>query len=142
MEPATPCRHEYILIFQRKLKGIDRRLTATKAWLPVGFKPVDLGHLSEGSYCFCSRCRARLFPKRTTAEKAQARAMLAAEKQQAILDAEAPESELAETIEDTAASERIDIHVEELEVESVELADLEETAVSIDEGGSCGMTED
>ena len=76
-EPAPPaapaCRHEYVRIYQRRIKGLERRLVSTRAYLPVGFKMADFGHLSEGSYCFCTKCRARLFPKRTAADKAQAR---------------------------------------------------------------------
>ena len=34
---------------------------------------VDFKHLSPGSFCFCTRCRKRLFPKRTQAEKEAAR---------------------------------------------------------------------
>jgi hypothetical protein len=67
------CRHEYVRIYQRKLKGLDRRLVATRAFLPVGFKMGDFTYLSPGSFCFCSKCRKRLFPKRTEAEKQQAR---------------------------------------------------------------------
>lgn len=67
------CRHEYVRIYQRKLKGLDRRLVATRAYLPVGFKMGDFTYLSAGSFCFCSKCRKRLFPKRTEAEKQQAR---------------------------------------------------------------------
>jgi hypothetical protein len=71
--PEISCRHEYVRIFQRRLKGLDRRLVATKAYLPVGFKVGDFGHLSEGSYCFCTKCRKRLFPKRSQQEKDLAR---------------------------------------------------------------------
>lgn len=73
MEEAKPCRHEYIKIYQRRLKGLERRLVGTKAYLPVGFKMADFKHLSEGSFCFCTRCRKRLFPKATQAEKELAR---------------------------------------------------------------------
>ncbi len=73
MTAESNCRHEYVRIFQRRLKGLDRRLVATKAYLPVGFKLGDFGHLSEGSYCFCTKCRKRLFPKRSQQEKDQAR---------------------------------------------------------------------
>jgi hypothetical protein len=146
MESTPTCRHEYILIFQRRLKGLDRRLVATKAWLPVGFKPTDFSHLGEGSYCFCSRCRARLFPKRTNAEKAQAKAALAAEKAQALLTAselmDVGDSEMSDTADDTAGV-TTNIHVEELELEAVDLADLEEGSVNLSEAeGSCSLTED
>ena len=72
-EEISPCRHEYVIIFQRKLKGLERRLVGTRAYLPVGFKMGDFKHLSVGSFCFCSKCRKRLFPKRTQREKEEAR---------------------------------------------------------------------
>lgn len=120
---------------------------ATKAWLPVGFKQTDFSHLGEGSYCFCKHCRARLFPKRTNAEKAQAKAALAAEKAQALLAAEQAELGIiddfsAEGVDELEAVKTTDIHVEELEIESVELVDLEEGSVNLGEEGSCGMAED
>jgi hypothetical protein len=137
---APACRHEYVRIFQRKLKGLERRLVATKAWLPVGFKQADFSHLSEGSYCFCSKCRARLYPKRTAAEKAQARAALAAskaEQEAALLDAE----ETLEVAEDSGTG-GVSIHVEELEVESVELGDLEDGSVQLPDSQDCQITAD
>jgi hypothetical protein len=143
---AVTCRHEYVLIFQRKLKGLERRLVATKAWLPVGFKPTDFSHLGEGSYCFCSRCRARLFPKRTNAEKALAKAALAAEKAQALIAAhevtDSVDGEIGEAAED-AANASADIRVEELELEAVELTDLDGGSVNLsDAQSSCSLTED
>jgi hypothetical protein len=137
-----PCRHEYVRIYQRKLKGLERRLVATKAWLPVGFKMTDFGHLGEGSYCFCSKCRARLYPKRTNAEKAQARLALAASKLAAehgtAMDADAAvELDVVEEAADDGASGDTPIRVEELVVESVELEDLEEGAVGIESTDSC-----
>lgn len=72
-EETSPCRHEYVIIFQRKLKGLERRLVGTRAYLPVGFKMGDFKHLSAGSFCFCSKCRTRLFPKRSPKEKEEAR---------------------------------------------------------------------
>src|SRR5271163_2948300 len=77
MTQETSCRHEYVKIFQRKLKGLDRRLVSTRGYLPTGFKSGDFGHLGEGSYCFCSKCRARLYPRRTQAEKLAARVAMA-----------------------------------------------------------------
>lgn len=147
-EPEVPaCRHEYIRIYQRKLKGLERRMVSTKAWLPVGFKPTDFSHLGEGSYCFCSKCRTRLFPKRTNAEKAHAKAALAAEKAQALLALEmgdSGDSDLdlldADTLDDAPAPTKIS--VEEMEIESVGLEDLEEGSVNITEAQSSCMTED
>jgi DNA-directed RNA polymerase subunit M/transcription elongation factor TFIIS len=129
------CRHEYVRIYQRKLKGLDRRLVATKAWLPVGFKITDFGHLGEGSYCFCTKCRTRLFPKRTNADRAQARLALAASK---LAQAEAAEAALDESSDDSS-NEPASIHVEELEIESVELADLEQGAVAIESEDTCSL---
>jgi hypothetical protein len=132
----TTCRHEFVRIFQRRLKGLERRLVATKAYLPVGFKVADFGHLGEGSYCFCSRCRARLFPKRTAGEKAAAKAALAAEKALASAEFVADEESLveaADTTDDTSDERVPDIHVEELELESTELEDLEEGSVAVED---------
>jgi hypothetical protein len=147
---APACRHEYVRIYQRKLKGLERRLCATKAWLPVGFKMADFSHLSEGSYCFCSKCRARLYPKRSQAEKAQARIALAASKaekagllameEEALYAAESDAE--AEDAADDGGSSGLSIHVEELEIESVSLEDLEEGAVSLPEEKDCSMPAD
>ena len=137
-----PCKHEYVRIYQRKLKGLERRLVATKAWLPVGFKITDFSHLGEGSYCFCSKCRARLYPKRTNAERAQARLALAASKQQALEAPELVEVEQAEDASDDTSASSSNIQVEELEVESIELEDLEEGTVAIEAGGDCQLSGD
>lgn len=140
---APACRHEYVRIFQRKLKGLERRLVATKAWLPVGFKQADFSHLSEGSYCFCSKCRARLYPKRTAAEKAQARLALAASKAaQAEQDAMEDEALDAPEAAEASGTREVSIHVEELEVESVELEDLEGGSVALPDDKDCQMTTD
>lgn len=125
---TTPdgCRHEFVKIYQRKLKGLERRLVATKAYLPVGFKMADFGHLSEGSYCFCTKCRARLFPKRTNAERAQARLAAAAGKL-AEVQAEAAEETVDEVLEKDTAS----IAVEELEIDAVALEEIDEGGVGL-----------
>ncbi len=136
MSEEKPCRHEYVTIYQRRLKGLERRLVATRAFLPVGFKPTDLAHLGEGSYAFCSRCRARLFPRRTTAEKAAARAAMLAGK----LAAGA-----ATVIEPVAETETLQaIDVEELEIESVDMQDIEAEGVKLggDEESSCELLND
>lgn len=127
MTAPENCRHEFVKIYQRKLKGLDRRLVATKAYLPVGFKMADFGHLSEGSYCFCTKCRARLFPKRTNAERAQARLAAAAGKL-AEAQAEAAEEVLEETAE-TTDKDAASISVEELEVDAVALEEIDEGGV-------------
>lgn len=144
--PAPTCRHEFVRIYQRKLKGIERRLVATKAYLPVGFKMTDFGHLSEGSYCFCTKCRARLFPKRTAADKAAARQALLAKQalaQEAMLKAELSEgADVTDTLESELSTQVLDddseasetksaetsarIHVEELEIDALELEEISE----------------
>lgn len=134
------CRHEYVRIYQRKLKGLERRLVVTRAFLPVGFKAADFGHLSDGSYCFCSKCRARLYPKRTQAEKLAARVALAAEKAEAL--AESAELEAAqEAKEDVAIG---DIHVEELELEAVDVQDIEAEGVKLssDDTDTCNLPDE
>ena len=138
-DPAT-CRHEYVTIYQRRLKGLDRRLVATRAWLPVGFKMADFGHLGEGSYCFCSKCRTRLFPKRSQAEKLKARELLAASKAQKELDAMnafADEDAVmdAENLDETEneSNSSAEVQVEELEIEAVGMEDIEAEGVKINE---------
>ena len=73
MAEEANCRHEYVIIYQRRLKGLDRRLVGTRAYLPVGFNMNDFRHLSEGSFCFCTKCRKRLFPRKSKAEKLEER---------------------------------------------------------------------
>lgn len=128
MTSTENCRHEYVKIYQRKLKGLERRLVATKAYLPVGFKMADFGHLSEGSYCFCTKCRARLYPKRTNADRAQARLAAAAGKLAgAQAELESIEVETEEVVEEaTEQKETATISVEELEVDAVALEELDE----------------
>lgn len=141
MESTPPsCKHEFVRIYQRKLKGLERRLVATKAYLPVGFKMADFGHLSEGSYCFCTKCRARLFPKRTQADKAAAR-LLAQAKAAAgdSLLAEAAELETSEfaegIVEENTDKETstASIHVEELEIVPLELEEISESTPEVEE---------
>lgn len=132
MTEAENCRHEFVKIYQRKLKGLERRLVATKVYLPVGFKMADFGHLSEGSYCFCSKCRARLYPKRTNADRAQARLvaaagkLLAAEQAEAELESTGSLDEVADEATEQTDSNSASISVEELEVDAVGLEELDE----------------
>ena len=63
---TKPCKHEYVFIFQRRLKDLDRRLVRTRAYLPTGFTENDFNHLGLQSYCFCSKCRIRLHSKKST----------------------------------------------------------------------------
>jgi len=157
MTDEKPCRHEYVKIYQRKLKGLERRLVGQRAYLPIGFKQTDFGHLSEGSYCFCTKCRARLFPRRTNAEKAAARLALQQGKlaaEAALLDEAGPDAEVlegAETSQEAAQDAAQDaaitqIHVEELELESVDMQDIEADGVKLttddEESGSLADDED
>jgi hypothetical protein len=154
MENHKPCRHEYVKIYQRKLKGLDRRLVATRAYLPIGFKQTDFAHLSEGSYCFCTKCRARLFPRRTAAEKAQAR--LVAVQSKALAEAGISEETSLNIAEGDFGPEAVenvvdnndglddkDIHVEELELENVDVQDIEAEGVKLggEERESDNLTE-
>lgn len=131
---AKPCRHEYVKIYQRRLKGLDRRLVSTRAYLPTGFKLGDFGHLSEGSYCFCTKCRTRLFPKRTNADRAQARLAALAGKQAGIdLEKDLELESNLELEQDQDSSEvqlkdGQDVQIEELVTESadIEASDIEE----------------
>lgn len=115
-------------------------MVMTRAFLPVGFKIADFGHLGDNSYCFCSKCRARLYPKRTQAEKLAARAALAMGKA-----AEAELLEQAQAAEEAAQESNItDIHVEELELESVDVQDItaEGVKLSDDAESNCLNDED
>jgi hypothetical protein len=138
-----PCRHEYIKLFQRRLKGLDRRMMSTRGYLPVGFKQADFGHLGEGSYCFCAKCRTRLYPRRTQADKAAARlalaqnkandALLAEELSELALDlsetSEADVVELvAEKLKETSTSE---VSVDELDYESTEMEEIQKDGVKL-----------
>jgi hypothetical protein len=138
IEEQKPCRHEYVKIFQRKLKGLDRRMVATRGFLPIGFKQTDFGHLSEGSFCFCVKCRARLFPRRTVAEKAAARVALAQSK---IADIQEPEllevtdsatefTTVGATDQSTVETSNT-INVEELDYVAAELQDIEADGVKL-----------
>ncbi len=157
--PVVPsCRHEYVRIFQRRLKGLDRRLVSTKAYLPIGFKIGDFGHLGDKSYCFCTKCRARLYPKRTQADKLQARLAAAAGKLSAEQAALAEQdlldevgSDLMQEVLNEFSAEKlsadkigIDIHVEELEPEMVDVQDIEAEGVKLssDEEDSCALSEE
>ena len=155
MNEEKPCRHEYVRIYQRRLKGLDRRLVSTRAYLPIGFKQADFGHLSEGSYCFCTKCRARLYPKRTQADKLAARVALAQGKlnQAAELAELLNPTELHELIDETEVTESTDtrdlednsskdIHVEELELESVDAQDIEAEGVKLTEDADTALSEE
>ncbi len=134
------CRHEHVKFFQRKLKGLERRLVATRAYLPVGFKIGDFSHLGEGGYCFCINCRLRLHPKRTQADKEAARQALAVKRQAGILDdtnlddqtgltgfAGGVEKELG----DQECGGVEEVHVEELEVDCTDVQDVRRDGVGL-----------
>lgn len=154
-----PCRHEYVRIFQRKLKGLERRLVAQRAFLPVGFKLGDFQHLGENSYCFCTKCRTRLYPKRSQAEKEIARQERAkqrldklsaeAENQSELdmdidLDEEKEAGLEADSEEDEKGSD-VNIHVEEMDVELVGVEDIVQEGVKLstdEDGGECAADEE
>ncbi|MCW5821895.1 MAG: hypothetical protein KIT34_03780 [Cyanobacteria bacterium TGS_CYA1] len=158
-----PCRHEYVRIFQRKLKGLERRLVAQKAFLPVGFKIGDFQHLGENSYCFCSKCRARLYPKRSAAEKEVARQERLKQRMEKLspaaglldpdieLDSELDsedEKELPDIDQDPDDEEKdsdVNIHVEEMDVELVGVDDIVKEGVKLsadDEDGQCAVDDE
>jgi hypothetical protein len=114
-------------------------MVSTKAYLPIGFKPSDLGHLGEGSFCFCTKCRVRLYPRRTAAEKAAARLALASEK--AAAELEAANLALAGEAVERETTQAID--VEELELETVDVQDIEAEGVKLnDDEEFCQLSDD
>lgn len=141
MTEEKPCRHEYVKIFQRRLKGLERRLVATRGYLPIGFKQSDFSHLGEGSFCFCARCRARLYPRRSPAEKAAARFALAQNKLveiPAVEDLSDLALDLVEAhemivVETGAEMDTNAVNVDELEYESTEVEDLQQDRVKLSE---------
>jgi hypothetical protein len=144
-----PCRHEYVKVFQRKLKGLERRMVAMRVFLPVGLKVGDFSHLGEGSYCFCTTCRARLFPRRTAADKAAARVALALGKAAAASSAELGMNDNVDALLESmdaqeVAQKTLDIHVDELELESVDVQDITAEGVKLgdDDEESCNLTDD
>ncbi|MDZ4832964.1 MAG: hypothetical protein SGJ27_04110 [Candidatus Melainabacteria bacterium] len=165
VSPLT-CRHEYVKIYQRRLKGLDRRLVSTRAYLPVGFKLGDFGHLSEGSFCFCTKCRKRLFPKRSQGEKDQARlerqqakiagvaaafatTSLMGGEEDSIFGAEDEFQATEASFDDPGVDEdkmTVEVTVDELEVESVDVEDIKAEGVKLAaEDGfeeSCELIED
>ena len=107
--------------------------------------------MSEGSFCFCVSCRARLFPKRTQAEKAQARLLAAqgkalSQESQDLLDevgADVLSEVLAESEQIEAVRESRDINVDELVPESVDVQDIEAEGIKLtDEEESCELAEE
>jgi hypothetical protein len=135
-------------------------LVSTRAYLPIGFKQADFSHLSEGSYCFCQKCRARLYPKRTQADKLAARVALAQGKlnqlnensemlppanlQELVDDVglEVLESKLLADTQELDDNGSKDIHVEELELESVDAQDIEAEGVKLTEDADTALAEE
>ena len=129
MQNDKPCRHEYVKIFQRKYKGLGRRLISTKGYLPVGFSIKDFSHLSDGSFCFCATCRMRLFPARIDANKLQKNAeSKQAESQVSILPIAIDESNIDLT--DNKDTSQV-VNVEELQIESLDVSDLADKKVIV-----------
>lgn len=150
MNEEKPCRHEHVRIYQRKLKGLERRLVCTRAFLPVGFKLGDFGHLGDNSYCFCAKCRTRLYPKRSQGEKLAARQALAQGRMLSGVEVGGEVEVTAEIVDalnestGEAAESVIDIHVEELELESIDAQDIAAEGIKLadEEEESCLMDED
>ncbi len=160
-----PCRHEYVRIFQRKLKGLERRLVVQRAFLPVGFKIGDFQHLGENSYCFCAKCRARLYPKRSAAEKEVARQERLKQRLEKLspsvglgdtdleLDSELDlddDKEMPDIDQDPNDEEKesdVNIHVEEMDVELVGVEDIVKEGVNLstdddDDDGLCAVDDE
>ena len=118
------CRHEYVKIFQRKYKGLGRRLVSTRGYLPVGFSIKDFAHLSIGSFCFCTGCRARLFPARV--DSAKSGKIEALKLNEVELISQSTELSEVSPIEDLQL-----VNVEELQIESVDVSDISDQKVIV-----------
>lgn len=126
-------------------------MLGTRAYLPTGFKQTDFLHLSEGSFCFCVHCRVRLYPRRTAAEKVALKQML---NQGAPLPDAALIEEMAFSDTNVAGDESSslidiepaigsDIHIEELEIEAIDVQDIKSEGVDLpDEEDNNALTED
>lgn len=124
-------------------------MVAMRVFLPVGLKVGDFSHLSEGSYCFCTTCRTRLYPRRTAADKAAARVALAMGKAAAAAEAELALTENVDALLESMDAQEVgqktvDIHVDELELESVDVQDITAEGVKLgdDDEESCNLTDD
>ena len=142
------CRHEYVKMFQRKYKGLGRRWVSTRGYLPVGFGAKDFSTLSTGSYCFCTRCRMRLFPVRLDPAKLNRLAQLR-DNQSKLAPASNPEEAnliqeeeiwIDENNSDYLNAEEEElkeeqdlkvVNVEELQVESVDISDIADNKVIV-----------
>jgi hypothetical protein len=114
MSENNSCRHEFVIMFQRRWTQNGRRLISRRAYLPMGFKTSDLNYLSEESYCFCTKCRTRLHPKFTRAEKEAAR--------QAKKAQQAGAADLGSAVPNYDNNElEKPVEVEELELEETEI---------------------
>ena len=126
-----PCRHEYVKIFQRKFKERARRWTSTRGFLPTGFSHKDFAFLSIGTYCFCTVCRKRLFPVRIDVAKVSAQYL-----QNQVLSTQfnpaLPEDNIRRE-ENTGPSPDSPqpVEVEELQVESVDVADIVDKGITV-----------
>jgi hypothetical protein len=123
------CRHEYVKIFQRKYKDIGRRMVSTRGYLPTGFSNKDFSFLTIGSYCFCSKCRKRLFPFRSEAVKADT------------IRPVAPTTDLQSTsqkdniwTEDSPTTSSVssqEIDIEELQIEPTDVGEIVDQGISV-----------
>ena len=119
------CRHEYVKIFQRKYKGLGRRLVSTKGYLPVGFSAKDFTYLGDGSFCFCTGCRLRLYPTRIDSPKLE-------KIEEPMKNEIQPGEDIpGEDIPADGDSDLQVVNVEELQVESIEVNDIADKKVIV-----------
>lgn len=122
-----PCRHEYVKIFQRKYKDYERRLLSTRGYLPTGFSNKDFAFLNTGAYCFCTKCRKRLFPIRTETSKTS-EAPLAAQsidiETTKTIDNWTEDNLTPNTVQPQEIGAEVEVEVEELQVEPTDVSDI------------------
>lgn len=126
MTEENTCRHEFVIMYQRRWKHSGPRLVSRHAYLPIGFKTTDLSYLGEEGYCFCAKCRVRLHPKLTRAEKTAAKLVRKAE-QEAARAAEASREQAI-----SAENESVQpVQVDELELEGAGIEVMEQPGLKI-----------
>lgn len=128
-----PCRHEYVKMFQRKYKDFGRRLVSTRGYLPTGFSNKDFSFLTGGAYCFCTKCRKRLFPVRHEATKLQ----------NTILPSQTADTQINEPVDNiwTETEEVVEINpaiaqeiaVEELQIEPTDVSDIVDKEIAVNQ---------
>jgi hypothetical protein len=132
----TPCRHEYVKIYQRRYKEYERRLVSTRGYLPTGFSNKDFSFLTPGAYCFCTKCRKCLYPTRGLSNRGQNTAVAAQVSDNAPI--EAADNIWIEEIPDTSAATSLEIEVEELQVEAADATDIVEKEIAANQEDNMG----